>query len=182
MTQAIDQGRRKLLRVGLATALCAWAGPALANVPRGAARSIALANLHTGENLRVDYWVNGRYLHDALHAVNVNLRDFRTGDVYPIDPQLLDLLDALRRKLGTRAPYQVISGYRSPKTNALLREESDGVAAGSLHMSGMAIDIRVPDRALRYLHRAALALERGGVGYYPRSGFIHVDVGRVRHW
>ncbi|HLI13943.1 MAG TPA: DUF882 domain-containing protein [Alphaproteobacteria bacterium] len=182
MKEGSTWGRRLFLCAGAATLASAAVKPALAAIPRGHFRSVAFDNLHTGERLKVDYWVNGRYVPDALGAVNHLLRDFRTGDVFPIDPQLLDLLDALRRKLGSHAPYQVISGYRSPKTNAMLREFSDGVAANSLHMQGMAIDIRVPDRMLRSVRRAAMSLYRGGVGYYPRSDFVHVDVGRVRHW
>jgi len=182
MTKPTDPGRRGFLLAAGAATLATIASPAFASVGRAHFRSVALDNLHTGEKLNVDYWVNGRYVMGALHRVNYNLRDFRTGSVHPIDPQLLDLLDALRRMLGTRAPFQVISGYRSPETNAMLREESNGVAANSLHVQGMAIDIRLPGRSLRSLHAAAVRLERGGVGYYPRSDFVHVDVGRVRYW
>jgi uncharacterized protein YcbK (DUF882 family) len=110
------------------------------------------------------------------------LRDFRTDESHPIDRRLLDLLHNLSQRVGTRAPFQVISGYRSPATNAMLRAESSGVASRSLHMQGMAIDIALQDVALADLRQAALDLQSGGVGYYPTSGFVHVDVGRVRRW
>jgi uncharacterized protein YcbK (DUF882 family) len=145
-------------------------------------RSLAFENLHTGEKLNIEYWNGGTYVPDALGAVNHILRDFRSGDVFPIEPTLLDLLDTLRARLDTASPIQVISGYRSPVTNAKLHEASSGVAANSLHMRGMAIDIRVAGRALPMVRAAALSLHAGGVGYYPRSDFVHVDVGRVRIW
>ena len=155
-----------------------------AAVPPGGARSVALHNLHTGESLSVDYWIDGAYQADAMAEVDRVLRDFRTGDVHPMAATLLDLLTGLRRKLDTDRPFEVISGYRSPRTNAILREahEHSGVAAKSLHMQGMAIDIRVPGRALASLRDAALAVRGGGVGYYPASDFVHVNVGRVRRW
>lgn len=147
-------------------------------------RALAFDNLHTGEKLELEYWRDGAYLPDALSAVNHVLRDFRTGDIHPIAPQLLDLLAGLRNSLETREPVSVISGYRSPATNAALRGEREhsGVAAKSLHMQGMAIDIRIGGRSLTDIHSAALAIRGGGVGYYPVSDFVHVDVGRVRTW
>ena len=149
-----------------------------------AARELSFENTHTGERLKVEYWANGQYLPDALTEVNRLLRDFRTGQVHPIAPQLLDLLVRLRARLDTTQPVSVISGFRSPVTNAMLRAEHEhsGVASKSLHMQGMAIDIRIPGRDLADLHVAALAARSGGVGYYPRSDFVHVDVGRVRSW
>jgi uncharacterized protein YcbK (DUF882 family) len=187
VTDSTDRGRRQFLRAGTAAlaaglAAAALPGTALAAIGRSRVRSVAFDNLHTGEHLKVDYWVNGRYMPDALGAVDRVLRDFRTGEVHAIDPKLLDLLDALRFRLDTPAPFQVISGYRSPKTNTMLHEASTGVAVHSLHVEGMAIDIRVPGRPLETLRAAALDLRRGGVGYYPRSDFVHVDVGRVRFW
>lgn len=155
--------------------------PALANTD---ARALAFDNIHTGEKLKVEYWADGQYLPDALSEVNHVLRDFRSGEVHPIAPGLLDLLAALRGRLETSAPISVISGYRSPLTNAWLRSEHEhsGVASKSLHMQGMAIDIRVAGRSLTSVHDAALLLRSGGVGYYPTSDFVHVDVGRVRTW
>jgi uncharacterized protein YcbK (DUF882 family) len=145
-------------------------------------RQVALHNLHTGESLQATYWEEGRYVPQALAAVNKVLRDFRTGDEHMMDPGLIDLLNKLHGKVDSKAPFQVISGYRSPKTNAMLHEHSDGVANKSLHMQGMAIDIRVEGVALDHLHKAALDIGRGGVGFYPTSNFVHVDVGRVRKW
>ena len=182
MWSPTDRSRRLFLRAGAAAFVTAIASPALAAVPRQQFRSVAFENLHTGERLNVDYWVNGRYLPDAMGAVDRVLRDYRTNEIHAIDARLLDLLDTLRRTLGTQEPYQVISGYRSPATNAMLHAQNEGVAVHSLHMQGMAIDIRVPGRPLKAVQMAALDLKRGGVGYYPRSDFVHVDVGRVRHW
>jgi len=158
--------------------------PHAARASQERARSLSFDNLHTGERLKVEYWADGQYLADALAEVNHLLRDFRTGQVHPIAPPLLDLLAQLRERLETSQPINVISGYRSPLTNAMLQAEHEhsGVASKSLHMQGMAIDIRIPGRALADLHLAALAERRGGVGYYPSSDFVHVDVGRVRAW
>ncbi len=144
-------------------------------------RSITLKNLHTAETLDAVYWENGQYLPDALQAVNNVLRDFRTGEVHPIEPALLDLATDLHAKVGSASPLQVISGYRSPQTNAMLREQSAEVAQHSLHMDGKAIDIVLEDVDTDRLHLAALDLARGGVGYYP-GRFVHIDVGPVRHW
>ena len=179
--------RSVLLYAGgaLATALTTplLTAPALAAIHYPfAARSIWLHNLHTGEHLNSVYWEDGKYVPETLRRVNWVLRDHRTEEVCRISPELVDLLAALRSKLRTREPFQVLSGYRSPSTNALLAAMTDGVAQNSLHMHGKAIDIRVPDRSLVKVHRAAMALEAGGVGYYPRSDFVHIDVGRVRRW
>ena len=177
--------RRDFLRHGLAVASGAvafGAGFPVLAFPEADVRRLALANLHTGETLRTAYWENGAYLPDAFSAVNHVLRDFRTGEEHDIEPALLDLLVALSGRTGVSAPYEVISGFRSAATNAMLHAESSQVAPKSLHMEGKAIDIRVAGMNLDYLHRAALSLGAGGVGFYPVSGFIHVDVGRVRSW
>jgi uncharacterized protein YcbK (DUF882 family) len=175
--------RRDLFKLAAGAGLSALAGPALA-VGNPPARSISLLNLHTGERLNAAYWEGGAYVPDALSALNHVLRDFRTGDVHPMAPGLFDLLSDLGGALEVNETIQVISGYRSPATNALLRSHSDGVAAHSLHMDGLAMDIRLPGVPLERLRDAALALRRGGVGYYPdaASNFVHVDVGRVRRW
>jgi uncharacterized protein YcbK (DUF882 family) len=158
----------------------------LASARRAAAlpedRLLRFAHTHTGERLTVEYFQRGEYVEDGLVAVRQFLRDFRTGDTHEIDRGLLDLLFALRRQSDSSHPFHVISGFRSPATNAFLRRQSEGVAAGSLHMEGRAIDIRLPDVPLASLRRSALALRGGGVGYYPASDFVHIDVGRVRHW
>jgi len=145
-------------------------------------RSLAFSHNHTGERLQVVYFEGGEYLPDAVAEINHLLRDFRTGEVWEMDLELLDTLAELRAMTGSRAEFQVISGYRSPKTNEMLRNSSSGVAKRSLHMQGRAIDIRLSGYDTAKLRKAALSLGRGGVGYYARSDFIHVDTGRVRTW
>ena len=169
--------RRQFLATLAAVPLLGRSG-ALAAEPR----ALRFLHTHTGESLAVEYARGGDYLPDALDTVNEFLRDFRTGDVHPIDRGLLDVLHRLSTLTGTSRPFQVISGYRSPRTNAMLRRASTGVAGGSLHMRGMAIDIRLADIPLGKLRDAARALASGGVGYYPDSNFVHVDTGRVRNW
>jgi uncharacterized protein YcbK (DUF882 family) len=171
--------------LGMAAAAAATtliAAPALA-IPRvSMRRTLAFHNLHTGESLDLCYWAEGNYLPDATQRIEYLLRDFRNNQVHRIDPRLLDALTSLRARLNTSAPYQVISGYRSPETNAMLQRTTEGVAGNSLHLQGQAIDLRVPGRSLAAVHRTALALQAGGVGYYPHSDFVHIDVGRVRRW
>lgn len=145
-------------------------------------RSISFRHRHTDETLDTVYYANGRYIPSALKEVNWLLRDFRTDEVKEIDPQLLDLLYAVRQRLETGEAFDVFSGYRSPETNAKLRMEGWGVARNSLHMQGMAIDIALPGCATRHIASCALSLQRGGVGTYPRSNFVHLDVGEVRTW
>ncbi|HVN63965.1 MAG TPA: YcbK family protein [Candidatus Binataceae bacterium] len=176
--------RRRMLRIGaLAAAQMAIPGAAIARILAPApSRKLQFYNLHTGESLRAVYWENGRYVSEELDRINFILRDFRANEVKPIDRRLLDLLVTLQHRLGSSESYQVISGYRSPLTNAMLHSRSEGVAVHSLHIDGRAIDIRVPGRSLSQLHGAALAMHAGGVGYYPRSNFVHVDTGRPRWW
>jgi uncharacterized protein YcbK (DUF882 family) len=183
MTDQPKHTRRNVV-LGLASAALAAATIPTALAARRpiGLRSVALKNLHTGEHLNAVYWSEGRYVPDAMRRINWLLRDYHTDEVRRIHPDLLDLLAKLHAKLRTREPFQVVSGYRSPATNAMLATMTDGVAQHSLHMQGMAVDIRVPDRSLVKVHHAALSLAAGGVGFYPRSDFIHVDVGRVRHW
>lgn len=145
-------------------------------------RALAFVHLHTGEKLNVTYWSGGRYLPTALQDVNEILRDWRTDERVAMDPKLLDLLFQLKHRLRTEDAYQVICGYRCARTNAMLAAHSDGVAARSLHMEGKAIDIDVSSRPLNRIRQAAVELQAGGVGYYPRSNFVHVDTGRVRQW
>jgi uncharacterized protein YcbK (DUF882 family) len=139
-------------------------------------------NLHTGESLRVVYSEGGAPDPAALREINWLLRDHRTGESHEMSVALLDCLDDLQSRLGVSAGFHVISGYRSPVSNAALHAASAGVAANSLHMRGMAIDVRLPGVALADLRAAALGMARGGVGYYPNSDFVHIDVGRVRSW
>lgn len=145
-------------------------------------RSLAFRSLHTGEEVAATYVRDGLLQPEGLQELNYVLRDWRSGEVWDMDPQLLDLLFALRRRLDSRAPFELISGYRSPKTNATLASNSGGVAKRSLHMRGMATDIRLPERDLLALHKTARNLQAGGVGLYSKSGFVHVDTGRVRYW
>jgi len=177
--------RRGVLRgaVGLAGAgLTIGLGGGVARADALAPRSLSLLNLHTGEKLSATYFEGGDYLPDALAAMNHLLRDFRTGKSHVIAPGLLDLVHTLRGRVETSETVHVISGYRSPRTNAMLHQRSEGVASHSLHMVGEAMDIRIPGVELAHLRDAALGLQRGGVGYYPGSDFVHVDVGRVRRW
>jgi uncharacterized protein YcbK (DUF882 family) len=144
-------------------------------------RSIGLRNLHTSEELEIEYF-RGGYVPAALARIDGVLRDFRTGDVHPIDPELIDQLRGLALSLGRPPVYQVISGYRSPLTNELLRERGSGVAVHSLHMHGRAIDVRLAGVDCARLCAAALGLARGGVGYYRSSDFVHLDTGAFRTW
>jgi uncharacterized protein YcbK (DUF882 family) len=172
--------RRELLR-SLAIAL----GSAL--LPRAALalperRSLSFVHLHTGEELSIAYRDGAGYRPDALRRLDRFLRDFRTGEVHRISPGLLDILHAVHSLTGSRAPFQVICGYRSPQTNAQLRSRGRGVALRSLHLEGRAIDVRLDDVATAELRDAGWELQLGGVGYYAASDFVHLDTGRVRRW
>jgi uncharacterized protein YcbK (DUF882 family) len=175
--------RRDALCLGAAAGLSAIAAPAWAQgfdilEPRRA----VLHNLHTGESFNEVYYANGGYLPDALAEAQRVMRDWRTGDEHFIDPGLFDALHAIRDRLETARPFQIISGYRSPKTNALLHARSNGVAVHSQHTLGKAIDVRLEGVDLPRLRDAALDVAAGGVGFYPVSNFVHVDTGRVRRW
>jgi uncharacterized protein YcbK (DUF882 family) len=173
--------RRQFLKLSLGAAASMAMMPRLAwaTVP---VKELAFYNLHTGEKLRLAFYENGRYLPSAMQALNHFLRDYRTGDVHPMDPALFEQLHTLQRLAETPGEFHVISGYRSPQTNQMLHAHSDGVASHSLHLEGRAIDIRLPGKDLALLHKAALGMNAGGVGYYPGSEFVHIDTGRVRHW
>lgn len=146
------------------------------------ARRLSFYHTHTGQQLRLTYAEDGQHVPQALDEINDFLRDFRTGKSHPIDPQLLDVLYQLRQKAGGRGTFEIISAYRSPETNDMLRANSSGVAQGSLHMQGKAIDVRLRGVSTHELREHALSLGFGGVGYYRDSDFIHVDTGRVRFW
>ena len=179
-----DLQRRRLLQTGAATlfgGLSVIATPVYAK-SKSPDRTLTFHSLHTEEKLTSTYWSAGRYLADGLSEIQHILRDWRTNVVHRIDPALLDLLFDLRHSMNSHAPLEIISGYRSPKNNHMLRKTTSGVAKKSLHMRGMAVDIRLPGRQISSLRDAALRLKRGGVGYYPKSDFIHVDTGRVRRW
>jgi uncharacterized protein YcbK (DUF882 family) len=146
-------------------------------------RALHFYNPHTNEKMDVSYFSKGRYSPAALKDINRFFRDYRTGAVKTIDPHLLDYLYGISINLETRSsPFHIISGYRSPETNAMLSRESGNVAKNSLHIQGKAVDIRLPDRKISAVRRVAVSLKQGGVGYYPSENFVHVDVGDIRYW
>ena len=180
-------GRRTCLRglLGATGALALAATPltgALATARLPASRKLSFHSLHTGERLTATYARDGRYDPVALAEIDELLRDWRSGEVWSMDRGLLDQLVALRETLGSSGTFEVISGYRSPKTNGELAAQSRGVAKRSLHMRGKAIDVRLSDRKLAEVHDAALRMQAGGVGLYTKSDFLHLDTGRVRRW
>ncbi len=177
--------RRRFLRASLLalSGLCLPIPPAaLAAITPPADRRIHLYNTHTNEHLSVCYCHNNRYHPDAMNRINHILRDHRTGDVRPISPKLIDIAHAIGERLGGSPQIHIISGYRSPVTNARLRQKSRGVAKKSYHMQGQAVDIRIPSIPTHRLRRIARDLRLGGVGYYAKSDFVHVDTGPVRIW
>jgi uncharacterized protein YcbK (DUF882 family) len=161
--------------------LAAQAAPAPKVTP-SRKRRLALRHLHTGETVDIVYSTANRYDPAALGKLNRFLRDHRDGSVHEIDPVVLDFLYDLSRRLQVTGPIDIVCGYRSQRSNALLRARSSGVAKRSLHLEGKALDIRVPGRSVKSVARAALALNRGGVGRYSKSNFVHIDSGRVRTW
>ena len=173
--------RRRFLRSFGATAL-GLAGARAALAGGAERRALSFIHTHTAETLTAVYYEAGAYRAGVLQQVNELLRDFRTGTVHPIDPLVLDRLFALQSVAGGDEPFQVISGYRSPATNAVLRRASYGVAEHSLHMEGRAIDVRLPGVATARLAALARRQAGGGVGYYQVSDFVHLDTGRVRIW
>lgn len=179
--------RRSFLRRSGALALALGSAAALGRAGvawarESECRSLAFVHTHTGETLSCVYFNGGSYEPAVLERVNHFLRDFRTGEVHPVDPGVLDILYDLRVCADRAGPFHVISGYRSPTTNAALRHRSYGVASHSLHMQGRAIDVRLQGFPTRKLREIALGMSRGGVGYYPASDFVHLDTGRVRFW
>jgi uncharacterized protein YcbK (DUF882 family) len=146
-------------------------------------RRLSLVHTHTGERIALAFAIDGHYPSEALLALDHFLRDHYSGQVGRIDPQLFELLHRVQTALGSSSPYEIISGYRDPGTNERLRQtRSGGVARHSLHMEGRAIDVRLPGVALADLRDAALSLRAGGVGFYARDRFVHLDTGRVRAW
>ena len=173
------------MRAGLATALLlAGAGSVHDASAVGETRTLSFHHTHSDENLTVTFKSNGRYDEAALKKLNHFLRDWRTQDSTKMDPHLFDILWEVYRDVDAKQPIQIISAYRSPKTNAMLRRRSSGVARSSQHMSGHAMDFFIPGVPLEQIRFAGLRLQRGGVGFYPTSGspFVHLDTGRVRHW
>ena len=162
----------------LILALTAWAQPAAADNHR----SLSFHHTHTGEQLTVVYWQDGVYLNTALAEINHFLRDFRTDEAATMDPELLDLLHTVYQRTGSQGHFEVISAYRSPRTNEMLRANSTGVAKKSQHLLGKAIDVRLTDVPISELRSVAYELQRGGIGFYKASNFVHLDTGRFRTW
>lgn len=180
----VDLKRRKLIR-GMAMVVpgsLLIANPTMSLATVSEKRSLLFHHLHTNEKLSIDYFSNNHYLSESLAEINYFLRDFRTGEEHSIDPKLLDILYQVQQKTGSRGKFEVISGFRSPATNEKLRNKSNGVAKRSLHMLGKAIDIRLTDVNISAVRNAATSLKSGGVGFYGRSNFVHLDTGRFRTW
>lgn len=180
-----DLSRRHFLRLMAWTGLISCSSKSvLAAIedPAPAERSISLYNPHTKESFNGVYWRDGTPVAAAVHNINHIMRDTRTDDVKPVDPHLLDLIAAMSLELKIEEPFHVISGYRSPKTNDLLRRQNKGVAKNSFHIKAQAADIRLPGHKTDVLRKAAFKLKMGGVGYYPHRRFVHIDVGPIRYW
>ena len=177
--------RRGILAAFAATAVTA--APVTANafgIIRGAGdiRRIRMFSGRTGESIDTVYWIEGDYIQDAVAEVSYFMRDWRSNEVTPIDVRTLDIIAATHRLLDIDAPYMMLSGYRCPKTNAMLRSRSSGVARNSLHMKGQAADLRLDGRSVPQVAKAAASCRAGGVGRYSKSNFVHMDCGDVRSW
>jgi len=178
----IDRVKRRFVAGAVASLVIAPASGVLAAAAGPAERSLWLRHGVTGETVDEVYWVEGQFVPAGVSEINRLLRDTRTGEVLPIDVRLMDLLNAIHRKTESAHPIEIVSGYRSPRTNKMLRRRSGNVARNSLHMEGMAADIRIADRDMHKVRRLAMSLKAGGVAYYRRTGHLHVDVGPVRYW
>lgn len=177
--------RRAILGAFAATAVSA--APTLAGAAgflRGAGdiRRVRMHSGRTGERLDTVYWIDGEYVGEAIREISLFMRDWRNGQAVAIDTRTVDIIAATHRLLDVSEPYQLLSGYRSPQTNAMLRSQSGGVARNSLHMRGQAADLHLDSRSVNQIARAALACQAGGVGRYSGSGFVHMDCGDVRSW
>jgi uncharacterized protein YcbK (DUF882 family) len=177
--------RRGLLGAFAATAVAAT--PTYSNAAgflRGAGdiRRIAMHSGRTGERLETIYWIEGEYIAEAVREINMHMRDWRTGEAVQMDLRTIDIMSASHNLMDAREPYLLLSGYRSPKTNAMLRSRSRGVAKNSLHMKGQAADLRLKSRSVGQIARAAASCSAGGVGRYSGSNFVHMDCGVVRTW
>lgn len=178
---------RRALLGGLISIPVLAAAPAFTATPAllkgaGKFRKLSLVNDRTGEWLNTVYWAEGEYIPEALEAINHILRDWREDKACRMDPQVIDILAATHRLLDVEEPFEIVSGYRTPRTNAMLRRESRGVAKNSYHVKGMAVDVSMKSRSVWQISRAGLALAAGGVGRYSRSDFVHLDSGPVRQW
>jgi uncharacterized protein YcbK (DUF882 family) len=177
--------RRRFLKSAAHGSLLAIGAPKIVQAAFSgftAHKTLALAHHHTGETVNLTYYEHGRYIYGALDEISHFLRDYHNDAVHSVDAALLDQLYDLKLLLGVNKPFQIISGYRSPETNASLRSHSRGVARKSLHMEGRAVDIRIEGVSAKSIRNTALSLYRGGVGYYPNSNFVHLDTGDIRTW
>ncbi|PLY01544.1 MAG: Twin-arginine translocation pathway signal [Desulfuromonas sp.] len=175
--------RRRLCKALLTVPLLVSVAPITTLASLAPERKLSFYHTHTGEELSLTYHKNGSYIPAALEQINHYLRDFRCDEVHQIDPKLMDILHDLQQAAGNpNGTFEVISGYRSPETNGKLRQKSNGVAKKSLHMQGMAIDIRLDGTSTKKVRDLGMQLKRGGVGFYASSDFVHLDTGRVRHW
>ena len=177
--------RRGLMGIFAATAIVA--APTATNafgILRGAGdiRRIRMYSGRTGESVDTIYWIEGKYVKEALNEINYFMRDWRNGQVKGIDPRTVDIAAATHRLMDTNEPFMMLSGYRSPATNAMLRSEMRGVAKNSLHIRGQAADMRLKSRSVSQIYRAAMSCKAGGVGKYSRSNFVHMDCGPIRTW
>jgi len=177
--------RRSLLRIFAAASVVA--APTYANafgLMRGAGdiRRIRMTAPHNGESMDIIYWVDGNYIPEAFDEISYFMRDWRSGKVKKIDPRTIDIATAAHHLLDTSESYTLLSGYRTPETNRMLRSHSKLVAKNSLHMKGEAADLRLSTRSVRQMASAAMSCHAGGVGTYTRSDFVHMDCGEVRHW
>ena len=187
MTQSTGtaMSRRALIGAFAATAISAAPQfPGVTAYARGAGdlRKVKFYSGRTGEKLDLIYWIDGSYIPESLNEINLFFRDWRTGDVKTIDPRTVDILAAVHSLLRVDEPYMLLSGYRSPETNAMLRARSSGVARNSLHLKGQAADVRLRSRSVGQMVKAAKSCKAGGVGRYSRSNFVHMDCGAVRSW
>lgn len=181
-----DMKRREVLKLGFA----GFIGASLPLITASEAQSaysfnsweVMFRHGHTGESFRGVYRIGDKYLPEAFAKLNYVMRDFRTGEVFPMDPHVLDILSIIQKRTGHSKPFEILSGYRSPRTNAMLRKNSSGVARNSFHMYGQAVDFRLPGHSTKGLKNIAKGLKAGGVGYYPKSNFVHIDTGKVRSW
>lgn len=184
--EQLDTQRRELLKIGGAGVIASMLPIVTMNNAHAATESgtwkVAFRHAHTGESFSGVYRVGDKYLPEAFERINYVLRDFRTKEVFPMDPHIIDILSLIHKKLDATDPYSILSAYRSPKTNAMLGNRSRAVASNSFHMYGQATDIRIHGYGANKIRKVAKSLKAGGVGYYPRSGFVHVDTGAVRNW
>ncbi len=188
--QMTNNGSSGMTRRGILAAFAATtisAAPTFSNAAgflrgSGDIRRLRMYSGRTGESMDTIYWINGDYIAEAVREVSIFMRDWRNGQAVSIDTRTIDIMAATRNLLDPNKPYMLLSGYRSPETNAMLRSSSSGVARNSLHMRGQAADLRMDGRSVRQIAAAAASCNAGGVGRYSGSNFVHMDCGDVRSW